>query len=109
MDRKIAEHLGAEWPGIDLISWQMRYVALAVGGGNILFFIPKEKTKRLWIWDHIGGNLILHESGGRMLDLNGKELDFGAGRTLDGNFGMIAAPVGMQTELIEMVGQLTEG
>jgi 3'(2'), 5'-bisphosphate nucleotidase len=101
--RKIAERVGVSWPGTDLYSSQMRYVALAVGGGNINVAIPK-KDKISWVWDHAGGHLILKESGGLVTDLNGKEFDFGAGRHLGENYGRIVAPLSIQKELLVTVG-----
>jgi 3'(2'), 5'-bisphosphate nucleotidase len=99
----IAGRLGISWPGTDLYSSQMRYIALAVGGGNISVAIPKKKNKKSWAWDHAGGHLILNESGVKVTDLNGKEIDFGAGRYLGENYGRIVAPLTMHEELRTMV------
>jgi len=103
--RDIAERLAIPWPGTDLYSSHMRYIALAAGGGNISVAIPKSKDKKSWIWDHAGGHLILEESGAIVTDLNGKEIDFGAGRFLGANYGRIVAPLSMHKELLLMVGQ----
>ncbi len=78
--RKIAEEVGASWPGTDLWSSQMRYVALTVGDGDVMLRIPVKKNKRSYVWDHAGGHLIFREVGGKATDLDGKEIDFGAGR-----------------------------
>lgn len=105
--RKIAERLGASWPGTDLWSSLMRYVALTVGGDNIHVHIPKKRTRKMPVWDHAGGHLIFQEVGGKMTDLNGKEFDFGMGRSLDGNYGRIAAPPGLHSEIAKMAEELS--
>lgn len=97
--REVAQRLGISWPGTDLYSSQMRYIALAVGCGNISVTIPRSKDKKAWVWDHAGGHLILKESGAIVTDLNGKEIDFGAGRYLGENYGRIVAPLSMHPEL----------
>jgi 3'(2'), 5'-bisphosphate nucleotidase len=43
------------------------------------------------IWDHAGGSLLVHESGGICTDMHGQPLNFGLGRTLKGNEGIVAA------------------
>ena len=85
----------------------MGYVALTVGGDNILLYIPKSKKMNSLLWNHAGGNLIFQKAGGEIADLNGKDLDFGRGHSLDGNYGRIAAPLGMHAELAKMVEELS--
>lgn len=103
---KLAKSLGISWPGTDLYSSQMRYIALAVGGGSINVTIPKKKDKISWVWDHAGGHLILKESGGLVTDLNGKEFDFGAGRYLGENYGRVVAPMSVREEVMASVVQI---
>jgi 3'(2'), 5'-bisphosphate nucleotidase len=45
----------------------------------------------MWIWDHAGAQLIFTEIGGKITDLDGKPINFGAGRSLSKNRGMVAA------------------
>ncbi len=49
------------------------------------------KTFRDKIWDQAAGSLVIEEAGGRVTDLNGIPLDFGGGRLLTGNEGVIAS------------------
>ena len=42
------------------------------------------------IWDQAAGSLIIEEAGGKVSDLDGKPLDFSAGRTLANNRGVLA-------------------
>ncbi|TVY83307.1 3'(2'),5'-bisphosphate nucleotidase [Lachnellula suecica] len=99
----IAKSLGGSWPGTDVYSSQMRYIALTVGGGNVNVAIPKKRDNKSWVWDHAGGHLILKEAGGLMTDLNGKEIDFGAGRFLGENYGRVVAPDSMREEVMALV------
>jgi hypothetical protein len=55
----------ASWPGTDVWSSQMRYVALIVGGADVMVHIPVKKDKRSYVWDYAGGHLIFREAGGK--------------------------------------------
>jgi 3'(2'), 5'-bisphosphate nucleotidase len=103
--RRVAEKLGASWPGTDLWSSHMRYVALIVGGGDVLLRIHKKKNKTSCVWDHAGGQLVFREVGGKITDLDGKKIDFGTGRTLTVNSGMVAAIEGFHDKVLEMVAE----
>ncbi|KAH0544748.1 hypothetical protein FGG08_001115 [Glutinoglossum americanum] len=107
--RLLAEKLGAPWPGTDLFSQQMKYVALAIGGCDVMVRLPRESWHRAAVWDHAGGHLIFTESGGKVTDENGLEFDFGAGRRLYRNFGAVAAPVGVHDRVLELVKEILGG
>lgn len=106
MHRRVAERLGAAWPGTDLWSSQMRYAALAVGGGDVMLRIHKKKDKMSCVWDHAGGQLIFREVGGKITDLDGKDIDFGTGRALYMELGMIAARQGIHGRILEVVAEI---
>ncbi|KAJ2464758.1 3'(2'),5'-bisphosphate nucleotidase, partial [Coemansia sp. RSA 2320] len=55
------------------------------------------------IWDHASGNIIIHEAGGRVSDVNGKPLDFSLGRTLTANKGVVAANSNIFDKVIDAV------
>lgn len=103
--RQIAEKLGASWPGTDLWSSQMRYVALTVGGGDIMVRVPLTRDTMPYVWDHAGGHLIYREAGGKVTDLEGKDIDFGSGRRLKENLGMVAASEGIHAGCFKVVQQ----
>ena len=76
-----------------LMDSQTKYAVLAAGAGDLLLrllsaALPDYKEK---IWDHAAGSLVLHEAGGRISDLDGRPLDFTAGRSLWHNRGILAS------------------
>jgi 3'(2'), 5'-bisphosphate nucleotidase len=58
----------------------MRYVALIVGGDDVMLCVPIKKNKRSYVWDHAGGHLIFRKAGGKISDSDGKGI--GSGRTM---------------------------
>jgi 3'(2'), 5'-bisphosphate nucleotidase len=86
----IIETLGVGTPPV-LMDSQAKHVVIAAGGADLLIRVPATTTFRDKIWDQAAGSLIIQEAGGRVTDLNGVPLDFGAGRLLTGNEGVIAS------------------
>ncbi|KKK19529.1 3'(2'),5'-bisphosphate nucleotidase [Aspergillus rambellii] len=107
MHGRLASHLGASWPPpTSLWSAQLRYIAIAVGGCNVLIKIPRKASYRSKIWDHAGGMLIAQELGCVVSDLEGNPVDCSLGRTLAGCHGMIIAPASIHRRLVEAVKQI---
>ncbi|KKF95270.1 PAP-specific phosphatase HAL2-like [Ceratocystis fimbriata CBS 114723] len=86
-----AKRLGTDFPGSDLISWVVRYCALALGCGNAAVWVYRDVQRRSKIWDHAGAQLVYIEAGGRVTDTRGEPMDFAAGRLMANNFGILAA------------------
>lgn len=88
----IAAVLGAAGAAVGMDS-QAKYAVLAAGGGELLFRLlsPKRPDYKEMIWDQAAGSIVLEEAGGRITDLTGKPLDFGAGKTLAHNRGVFAS------------------
>jgi len=107
-NEEVAKKLGWEWPGTDIWSSHIRYAALVVGACDAMLRIPQSKDKRSFVWDHAGAHLIYRETGGKLTSIDGKELDFGRGRRLEGNWGMIAAPEGLHAEILTAVREVVE-
>lgn len=61
------------------------------------------------IWDHAGTQLIFTELGGKVTDLDGRAVDFGAGRDLNRNRGLIVAREGIHQSLFTVMNQIIEG
>jgi 3'(2'), 5'-bisphosphate nucleotidase len=53
--------------------------------------------------DHAPGSLLVEEAGGIITDYRGRPLDFGLGRTLGTNFGVVAARKEVHAQVIDAV------
>lgn len=98
---KIAEKIGAPWKLHHIYSTQLRYIAMALGFTDVVLRISKPGYPEPHIWDHAGGVMMFEEVGGKVTDVNGRPLDFTAGRDLDNNFGLVAAPASIHAQLLE--------
>ena len=101
--RKVADKLGAEWPGTRIWSSQVRFVALALGEGNAQIAIRKPRDYHSCVWDAAGGVLIFEEAGGSVTDAEGKPLDFKQGRRLEKNSGIVAALSSIHAQVLAVV------
>ncbi|KAL7792904.1 hypothetical protein V8C37DRAFT_379444 [Trichoderma ceciliae] len=107
----LAKQIGAlPFPGVDLWSSHLRYAALMLGeaeeGKHIMIRVPvgaSSDPSRAYIWDHAGSQLMYTEMGGKVTDLEGRDVDFGAGRTLAANWGLVAAPESVHGEILALV------
>lgn len=90
-NQRIREALGTQADPVPLDSLA-KHVVIAAGGAEIFFrTLPrKDPEHREKIWDVAAGALAIEEAGGRVTDLEGRELDFGVGRTLSKNPGLVA-------------------
>ncbi|KAK4935503.1 hypothetical protein LTR10_023461 [Elasticomyces elasticus] len=106
--RQVASALGpgSSWPETEIMSLQMRYVAIATGCCDVMIRIPRDVKYREPVWDHAGGALILEEAGGRVTDINGKPLEFGHGRRLQRNHGLVATPTDLHDMILTTVQRI---
>jgi 3'(2'), 5'-bisphosphate nucleotidase len=86
----------------------MKYIACAVGGHDAVIRIPRNERHRTQVWDHAGGHLIYEEAGGKVTDIYGKEIDFGAGRRCYNNIGNVVAPIAVHAEILQVVKEVLE-
>lgn len=107
IDHKVIEDLisqvGVKDPGTEVWSSHMRYASLILGGADCQVRVPAKQKKKVFIWDHAGAQLIFTEAGGKITDLNGKAIDFGAGREICNNDGMMIAREGVHQDLLAKV------
>lgn len=82
LHKQVVRKLNTSWPGVDLYSSLMKYAALGLGHSSICIRIFKFSSWRSNMWDHAGGVLIFEEAGGRVTDLEGREINFGKGRKM---------------------------
>jgi 3'(2'), 5'-bisphosphate nucleotidase len=102
--KDIVESLGSSWPPVDIYSTQLRYLALALGVADFLLRLPKDPpTASSHIWDHAGGILVFQECGGKVTDIQGREMDFTTGRDLTNNVGIVAAPAYAHAKVLKAV------
>jgi 3'(2'), 5'-bisphosphate nucleotidase len=87
---------------------QVKYGIVASGLADIYLRIPNPATPdyREKIWDHAAGSLIVEEAGGRVSDIDGKPLDFSAGKTLARNRGILATNGAVHGRVLEIIAEL---
>jgi 3'(2'), 5'-bisphosphate nucleotidase len=69
---------------------QAKYAVIATGEAELYLRAPTKPGRSEWIWDHAAGAICVEEAGGVVTDLDGAPLDFGRGRTLSANRGVVA-------------------
>ncbi len=85
---------------------QCKYAMVALGRADLFMRLPKRRQSPDYIWDHAPGELVTRESGARMTDTQGLELDFGVGKSLARNSGFLAASAALHERLL---GALKQG
>ena len=86
-----------------LMDSQAKHAAIASGHADLLIRIPATRAFRDKIWDQAAGTLLVEEAGGRVTDLRGADLDFGAGRVLGRNEGVIASNGSLHSAVLDAV------
>lgn len=104
--RSMAHRLGAPYPGLDIWASHVRYAALVLGAADAWVRVGARDTSVFWVWDNAGAQLLFTERGGRITDVDGRRIDFGAGRRLDANRGMVAARADVHDVLLRMANEL---
>lgn len=84
----------------------MKYIAMAVGGHDVMVRIPVNDGHRTALWDHAGGHLLAEEMGIKITDVEGKDIDFGEGRRFYKNLGNVAAPVALHAQVLKTVQEV---
>lgn len=76
-----------------LMDSQAKYGLLASGRGELMLRLisSERRNYKERIWDHAAGSLVVKEAGGKVTDLDGKDLDFSRGSTLARNRGVVAS------------------
>ena len=82
---------------------QCKYAIVAQGQAQIYLRLPTRKDYREKIWDHAAGKIVVECAGGRVTDVNGNDLDFTKGRTLEDNRGIVATCGPIHDEVIDVV------
>ena len=104
--RAVCEKLGVAYPGVDIWAQQMKYIAMAIGGHDLMVRIPSYASHRTAAWDHASGQLICEEVGISMTDIRGQIHDYRQGRRLYANLGDVAAPAAVHGEVLAVVNEV---
>lgn len=99
---QIAKLLGIETEPFRIDS-QCKYAAVARGDASIYLRMPTRAEYREKIWDHAAGKVVVEAAGGSVSDVLGRPLDFGHGRTLERNRGVVATSGAIHAAVIEAV------
>ena len=107
MQLAVARDLGINGNPVRMDS-QVKYAVIASGQAEIYLRIPHPDTPdyKEKIWDHAAGSLIVTEAGGRVTDIEGRELDFSKGKTLNRNRGILAATPQVHSRVIRTIARL---
>jgi 3'(2'), 5'-bisphosphate nucleotidase len=102
--QSLARALGITRPALRLDS-QAKYGIVARGEASIYLRLPSalKPDYRERIWDHAAGSLIIQEAGGQVTDALGQYLDFGQGRQLSKNRGVIASNGHLHPTILQAV------
>lgn len=87
---------------------QAKYAIVAQGQAQIYLRLPTSKQYREKIWDHAAGMIVVEEAGGTVSDIRGHPLDFGHGRTLDNNAGVIATNGPLHDAVLKAVANFVD-
>ncbi len=82
---------------------QCKYAAVARGDASIYLRLPTRSDYREKIWDHAAGKFVVECAGGRVTDVSGAVLEFGHGRRLEVNRGVIATDGHFHDEILAAV------
>jgi 3'(2'), 5'-bisphosphate nucleotidase len=88
----ISSLLGLRQPARRMDS-QAKFAVVAGANGELILRLlsPQRLDYREKIWDQAAGSVVVEEAGGRVTDLAGKGLNFGAGRLLANNIGVLVS------------------
>jgi len=91
------------------IDSQCKYAAVGRGDASIYLRLPTRQGYREKIWDHAAGKLVVECAGGTVTDADGRRLDFGHGRRLERNRGIVATAGAFHDEVLEAVRAVLTG
>ncbi|KAG6337178.1 hypothetical protein ID866_1892 [Astraeus odoratus] len=101
-NQHVSELLGISRPPTRMDS-QAKYCCLARGDGGVYLRMPTQAGYKEKIWDHASGSILVREAGGVITSSLGSPLDFGIGRTLGDNFGIVAAGKDVHAQVLAAV------
>lgn len=89
LSARVAEILGVTLPPVRMDS-QAKYGCMARGDASIFLRFPRGGYVEN-VWDCAPAAVVIQEAGGRVTDGRGRDLDFGRGRQMDNDDGIVAS------------------
>lgn len=99
---RVSHRLGINLPTVRMDS-QAKYGAVARGDASIYLRLPTRADYVEKIWDHAAGYCVVREAGGEVTDIHGKPLDFGLGRGLSANKGVVVTNGHLHAQVLAAV------
>ncbi|KAI1486118.1 hypothetical protein F5X96DRAFT_656623 [Biscogniauxia mediterranea] len=103
---EVHARLGIADPGCDFLSWALRWVSLGLGLANVLVWVYRERRRAGKVWDHAGAMLLFEEAGGKITDVDGRDIDLAVGRVMTANYGFVAAPRALHATVLKTVHEV---
>ena len=103
---RIAQAAGITQEPVRLDS-QAKYAVVARGEADVYLRLARADYREK-IWDHAAGFLVCSEAGGVASDLAGNPLDFGQGRRLENNRGVIVTNGALHQRVLGAVQQVDD-
>lgn len=107
MAAAIAAELGMKADPLRIDS-QAKYAVVARGQAEVYLRLPAGSYVEQ-VWDHAAGSIIVTEAGGCVSDVRGAPLDFSAGRRLERNRGVVAAPAALHAQVVAAAARVLGG
>ncbi|MEQ1504657.1 MAG: 3'(2'),5'-bisphosphate nucleotidase [Myxococcota bacterium] len=101
----VSHKLGLRHPPVRMDS-QAKYGVVARGEASIYLRLPTRADYVEKIWDHAAGYRIVLEAGGQVTDVRGKPLDFGLGRGLADNKGVVVTNGALHDQVLAAVADV---
>jgi len=104
---EISKSFGMDEKPVQMDS-QVKYGVVSTGDAEIYVRIPHPSSPNYKekIWDHAAGSLLVTEAGGVVSDILGAPLNFGVGKTLSNNTGILVSIPKIHTRLVEIIREL---
>ncbi len=102
---RVLERLGPTAEPYRLDS-QAKYAVVARGQADAYLRMPTKKGYVERIWDHAAGAVVAMEAGCAVTDIAGRRLDFGKGRGLEANRGVVCARPRAHGRILQAIADL---
>lgn len=104
--RRILQTMGHANAAPVRLDSQAKYAVVARGQADAYLRLPTKKGYVEKIWDHAAGMLIAQEGGAIVTDIAGRPLDFGHGRLLSRNSGIVCSTPHVHGRIIQVIADL---